>query len=165
MEKYIEMEKHILGKVVLYQSTCPYCGQVNLEGKKNYECGCGMNIKCKEIKRIKVIVNPKSARKPWSKKLKEELRVAQKNKCYWCGRSFGTWIWNKGKAEKLRLSIDHIVPYGYTQNHKRTNLIGSCHICNGFKSSKMFDSKKDCLEYILNKWTKRIKTKKILVDF
>jgi len=89
-------------------------------------------------------------RLPGKKKRKQKL-MEQNNSCFYCEKSFDSWIRKKGKLVKLRIEWDHFVPYSYSFNNKEANFVAACHICNGLKSNKFFDTIEQAKSYIAAK--------------
>ena len=63
---------------------------------------------------------------------------------------FGTPLWREDKKKIifLKLNWDHFVPYSYSYNNKKVNFVAACHVCNGIKSNKMFDTVKEIKDYV-----------------
>lgn len=150
------MEKIYVAGVLLYREKCPNCGEFDMRGDTEFVCfSCGEeygpNLEIFEssmqgVNRIK----PK-------KSTRENISISQGNRCYWCGREFGSTIFRKGNTVPLRETTDHIIPVSYrTDNHKR-NICTSCQICNSFKSDLLFADDDHCREYVLNRWENMIK--------
>lgn len=75
--------------------------------------------------------------------------------CFWCSREIGEIVNHKRYGYiVLRKHIDHLVPRSYYRNNSKPNLKVSCHLCNLWKSDIMFDSLKECREYLKRKWEK-----------
>lgn len=64
----------------------------------------------------------------------------QGNRCLYCELPIGTTIWRKAQTVTLRTNWDHFVPYAYLARNPHTNWVLACHVCNGIKSCRMFDS-------------------------
>ena len=62
----------------------------------------------------------------------------QGNKCYWCNREFGSYLYLKSKLVRLIYHFDHVIPYAYTQTNYKHNFVAACQLCNEWKSSKIF---------------------------
>lgn len=57
---------------------------------------------------------------------KDVIIEAQGNKCYYCMRPF---------SNKLRCTIDHLIPISAGGSDELENLVGSCKYCNKAKGS------------------------------
>lgn len=158
------MEKHIIGKVMLYREKCPICGEWCLSGnKKKFECYCGIFTPNTDVDVQKIILAPLK-RKQHGPKIKRAILDRQDGKCFWCNRKFGSLIYKNNKIIKLTMCLDHLIPYSYCCHNGKSNLVGSCNICNLFKNSKMFDSEQECRDYLISRWAYCLKTDKIIEE-
>lgn len=79
-------------------------------------------------------------RKRPNKATKEAILEKQDNKCFWCGRSFGSYIISpKNIVYKLSPVWDHYIPYSLTGDN--TGFVASCSRCNLHKSAFIITSK------------------------
>lgn len=157
------MEKLIFGTVNLYRIFCDFCNDFALVNSKDKTCpDCGTKLNQENIDKIRILSNKKRTDKLGSKKLKKNLIKKQNNKCYWCSREFGDFIIKNDKAIKLKFNFEHKLPFSYTHNNDIQNIVGSCHICNGFKSGKIFESEEDCKIYLERRWNMAILDNKII---
>ena len=67
--------------------------------------------------------------------------LSQDNRCLYCLYKFDWMVKNTrtGKKIKLRVEIDHFIPWSHLQTNKG-EMIASCQICNRYKSDKTYDS-------------------------
>ena len=145
------MERVHYGKVKLYRARCPKCGEINLSGEKKIVCSiCAISYH-ESINKERVEAAFRKKRLV-SQKKRKEIKENQNSRCYWCDREFGSLIWKKGKIIQLNFCVDHILPRSYIADDNLGNLVGSCHICNGFKHSKIFEEKDEIRGYILKRW-------------
>lgn len=89
--------------------------------------------------------------------VKQRILVNQGGLCLYCLNPFGSFYRN-GKTDEvqiLQLTWDHMVPYEYTRAHKETNLAAACHLCNRFKTNKMFETVDEARVYLKAVWEKR----------
>ncbi len=94
-------------------------------------------------------------RKGPSEARKRELRELQENCCFYCGRRFGSWVYRGFKLVWLRVHFDHVVAYAYSRNNYPDNFVAACHICNGLKGSKLFETVDEAKAYLLQRWEKK----------
>lgn len=52
----------------------------------------------------------------------------------------------------LRLNWDHFVPFAYGRTNASANWVAACHVCNGIKSCRVFDTVLEAQEYIRERW-------------
>jgi 5-methylcytosine-specific restriction endonuclease McrA len=76
----------------------------------------------------------------------------QRGRCFWCGYLFGShWVSPGNRLRKLMPVFDHFVPFAYTGSCDDREFVASCSICNGIKTSHMFDSEDECRAYVVRK--------------
>lgn len=77
-------------------------------------------------------------------------------RCHWCSREFGSsWV-VKGKTVRLRLHWDHVVPASCDGASDITNIVPSCHLCNLWKSDRLFDTEADVRAFLGEQWSKAL---------
>lgn len=84
-------------------------------------------------------------------RLAERIRVqeAQGNRCLYCELPIGTAIWRRAQTVILRTNWDHFVPYSYLARNPDNNWVLACHVCNGIKTARMFDTVQTARQVIL----------------
>jgi hypothetical protein len=100
-------------------------------------CGEKTNIEPKKFRRE---TDARFKRDRPSKKGREAILKAQFNRCIYCNVEFGTYRFKKGKPVKILIHWDHFMPFAYGANNKTSNFVAACHVCNGIKSSHVFNS-------------------------
>lgn len=80
----------------------------------------------------------------------------QQGRCLYCDLPIGTEIHRQLSSGNRRNGVvkliphwDHFVPYSYLARNPSANWILACHVCNGIKTAKMFDSVEQAREFIL----------------
>jgi len=103
-------------------------------------------------------------RKPSCKRIRKLLEM-QEGKCLYCEIPFGTHYKHPhlNKFRQTTVCCDHYVPFAYAQNNKDDNFVLACGICNGIKSSKMFETLEDAKAYVRNRRTEKGYIKEIYV--
>lgn len=136
----------VYGNVTLFRGTCPDCKGTAIILEGLYQC-CDkpVEVKPKEFLRLSESIGKRH--KP-NKKTKEYLLAIQGNACLYCEKSFNSFTYRNYKPVKLKLNWDHLIPYSYNQNNWHENWCAACHICNGIKSNKMFETIEECRNYI-----------------
>jgi HNH endonuclease len=89
-------------------------------------------------------------RKP-EKAVQDRILGRQDGRCLYCGHRFGDTVWRHGQPVTLRLNWDHLIPYAYLAANPDDNWAAACHVCNGIKSSLIFQSVEDARDYILDR--------------
>ena len=79
----------------------------------------------------------------------------QNYRCFYCERRFDSLVYRKGKPVRLKQVWDHQVPHSYSQNNQASNFVAACHICNGIKSSFLFQTLEEAQVYITEKWAEK----------
>jgi len=83
---------------------------------------------------------------------REEALNRQRNRCLYCDNEFGSQVRRLGKPVVLKLNWDHFVPYAYGQTNDGANWVAACHVCNGSKSGRMFDTLGEARTYLRERW-------------
>lgn len=84
----------------------------------------------------------------------KEILAKQCDRCLYCDLPFGVEILRKGRKGRLivlRLNWDHFVPYSWCLTNPNDNWVAACHVCNGIKGPRRFETVADARRYILNK--------------
>lgn len=86
---------------------------------------------------------------------RKRVGAQQSMRCLYCELPIGVEIWRdrpsgrSGSIVKLRGHWDHFVPYSYSLANPATNWVLACHVCNGIKTARMFDSVEQARQTIL----------------
>lgn len=99
-------------------------------------------------RKAKRMVEAEGRRKIPSPIYKRAQLEYQENKCFYCNVHLGGYAFKNGRAIKLKIHWDHLVPYSYSQNNKPVNFVASCHICNMLKHSLMFQTTEEARAYV-----------------
>lgn len=94
-------------------------------------------------------------RKRPSSRRKSELLEIQKGRCFYCGSKLQEFVVQNGKTVFLDVHWDHLLAFSYSFNNHDCNFVATCGTCNLLKSSKVFDTVQEALNYVLKKRTKR----------
>jgi len=141
------MRNHVAlyGSVKMLRGYCRYCRDEALIVGGKYTC-CGIELDGKGKKYKRMATSNYRRKKP---PLSEQRRIlkAQENRCLYCDYPFGTYYFRNGKILKMKLHWDHLVPYVHSAQHK-LNFVAACNVCNGIKSSKMFDTVEEVYYYV-----------------
>jgi hypothetical protein len=142
----------IYGRVQLQRGYCTTCQRIALITDNVFQCcGSQANQPSKIIQYKRMSISPQFRRSP-CKKRRDEILERQENRCLYCDRLFGSFVFRYDRLIRLRLHWDHLVPWAYDQNNEHVNFGAACHICNGIKSNLMFRSVEDAKIYIAEKW-------------
>lgn len=76
--------------------------------------------------------------------------------CYWCARSIGQPYPVRGETVALRLHWDHVIPSSAGGLTDITNVVPSCHVCNQWKSDRVFATEAEVRAYLEQRWNEPI---------
>lgn len=105
-----------------------------------------------EINKYHRIIEPEGFRSRPSMAEQRAILNRQRDRCLYCDRRFGSLVWYKGKRVTLRRHWDHLVPFDYARDNNDTNFVAACHVCNHWKSSKIFGCLEEIQVYVTEKW-------------
>ena len=77
---------------------------------------------------------------------------AQANRCYYCDRPFGSSVIRRGRLTILKAVWDHYIPFAYRGSNPAENFVAACQVCNGFKSSMIFETREEAQLYLRRRW-------------
>lgn len=72
----------------------------------------------------------------------------QENRCFYCGYKFGNIVHRNDNGVVLKMTWDHMLPWSLTQDNRASNFVAACHVCNGIKNSRVFESMSDAQDYL-----------------
>jgi 5-methylcytosine-specific restriction endonuclease McrA len=87
--------------------------------------------------------------------IKTQILLKQHGRCLYCDHPFNTAVRRGRKEVILRLHWDHFVPYAYAYSNAKANWVAACHVCNGIKSCRVFDTVRQAKEFILTRWIEK----------
>jgi hypothetical protein len=141
------------GTVCIRSEFCTSCQHEAfvLDGKLDC-CGCDAELS-QDVVVIQVSEPVRRRKLPplsWRKMILEK----QANRCYYCEQEFGRAVYYKKRVHTLQYHWDHREAYAYSFNNRPENFVAACQFCNGWKSSKLFDSDEEIKLYVKEKWSK-----------
>ena len=141
------MKKHLAfyGNVRIPRIWCSECKGMTLVINDVKQC-CDEGLKAQYDKK-KIICEVTNKRRIPKYKEQQRILEIQQNKCLYCNKEFGTPYFRNGKLSFLKLHFDHLVPYAYSRNNKM-NFVAACNVCNGLKSSKVFETVEEVFYYV-----------------
>lgn len=74
------------------------------------------------------------------KNVRTRIAEKQNNTCLYCELPIGTVISRRKELIRLVANWDHFVPYAYSSRNANANWVLACHVCNGIKSARVFDT-------------------------
>ena len=141
-------KKHwaIYGSIKMLRVYCLKCKGMTLVRDGMKLC-CDRPIEEKPTTKIRRMIEGGQRKRP-TKEVQNKILELQNNRCLYCGELFGTPYMRNNKILYTKLHFDHLIPYSYSLENKY-NFVGTCNICNGIKSNKMFDTVEEVYHYVI----------------
>lgn len=147
--KNIKHHLALYGNTPLERGSCPGCHSIAIIHKGRYQC---CDYPANGIPKTYVrICEPEQKRKLPSVKERLEILDLQGHRCFYCDIPLGSTQFRKGKPIKIQTHWDHQLPYSYSQNNHTYNYVAACHVCNGLKSNKLFQTVEEAQVYLADK--------------
>lgn len=140
----------LYGSVKLLRGYCPSCCSWAFVLDGMLQC-CNRHSSEQPVKKKRMIIGHGQRRRP-HKEVQKRLLAQYQQCCAYCGRLFGLLIIREKRVMRLRLEWDHNEPFVYSQTNAENNWIPSCHLCNRWKSDKIFDDLDELKNYVADKW-------------
>jgi hypothetical protein len=154
MEKRIKSRGY--GDISLQRGICSSCGEECLICKDGMSSCCGEHSTPHDSGYFVQEVPGRKRRRTLSHYFKMKILEEQENKCYWCGKVFGSYIMSpKGHLKLLTPCYDHYIPLSFMQGNRKDNFVAACQRCNLHKSAKIITSEQgevDMKIYLQKKW-------------
>jgi len=84
--------------------------------------------------------------------IRQRILERQGNACLYCDLPIGAHVPRRGKLITLRLNWDHFIPHAYAASNGHDNWVAACHVCNGIKHSKIFNTVIEAQLFIRPRW-------------
>ena len=144
------------GGLIIERGVCTECGDPCIICKDDTSSCCSAEVKRFGSGVIVKETHGSLMRKRPSRYLQKELLKNQDNRCFWCGREFGSYILSpKNIVRKITPVWDHYIPYSYTGDNR--GFVAACQRCNAHKSAIIISDSltEDSLkEYLKRTWYK-----------
>lgn len=139
----------LYGNVSLPRGYCKSCeGTSIIKDGKFLCCGEPTNITPKTFERI---IIPCQGRKTPTVAEKRFILEEQEHRCFYCGVEFDSIRYRNGLPVTIKINWDHQMPFVYSQNNKTSNFVAACHVCNGIKSSRLFQTVEDAQVHLADR--------------
>lgn len=135
----------LYGNVAIERGYCIECKTQAFIRDNRYTC-CDEPVRARTPHSFERKSEPAPSRRLPSPKQRQKILEEQGNRCLYCGCRFGSMRIRRGKPITLKLNWDHRLPFKYSQNNAASNFAASCHVCNGIKSDKLYDTLEDAKE-------------------
>ena len=132
------------GRMILLKRFCPWCKRYAIVVEDKF-CCCGKSVgdwngefkirhkRESEVPGKKIAVN---------KRDKKRILEHQNYQCLYCGARLG--------GRGVRVEYDHFIPFAFSGDNSRFNMVASCGKCNRLKSAFLFSSVEEARVHILN---------------
>lgn len=144
-------EAALYGAVAMRRAHCDACGGMALVLDGALQC-CDTHVAEAGVERIKRVVDVIDVRRSLSQSQKRAIVEQQDGRCYVCERQFGTLVRRGGRPVRLRIEFDHVIPFAFTHSSLFEAFAAACHVCNRFKSDRIFTSLDELRVYTQAKW-------------
>jgi len=147
--------KAIFGRIALHRGYCPDCHDYALIINGLLQC-CDREFgEQPRNERIKRESEPgEKTRGRLSKSMRIKILDRQDYKCVYCGislREYRIFDARKDRFVRLRIHMDHFVPWAYSQDTRQDTMYASCNLCNMIKHDMVFKDLISAREFILRK--------------
>ena len=140
----------LYGNIALVKAYCKNCRDTAFVVAGAIQC-CGAPFE-PVPQRYKREFEPENRRKLPPPKYRKEQLKRQEGRCLYCERMLGTQVVRNSRLVKLKTQWDHVLPYSFSQDNREINFVAACHICNSYKSSRVFQTLEQARIFILDKW-------------
>lgn len=143
----------IYGSVAIRREKCPECLDVAFVLDGVMAC-CGIQPSG-DTKRLRRMSTATGVRTKPGQAEQDEILVRQHGRCFYCAAVFGDYAHCEGRRPRLLSAVwDHVEPFCWQSNNQKWNFVAACSVCNGIKSSRMYDSPEDAIADV---WRRRQK--------
>jgi len=143
----------LYGKVRIIKAWCEDCQGYFIVQEGKLSC-CDKPIDA-DPGRYKRESEPEQRRKAPPLKERQKQLEDQHYRCFYCSRSFDSTVYRNGKAVRLKVHYDHMIPYSLTQDNSVSNFVAACHVCNGIKTDFCFHTVEEAQIYIQGRWKEK----------
>ena len=147
----------LYGNVGLLRTFCDECQQTCLVVRGLKQCCNRPEGDPDAVVGAERISEPDSRKKQPTKAEKIRILRRQDYRCLYCERRLESSAWYKGKYILLRINWDHVLPFEYSRSNEPENFVACCHVCNHWKSSRIFTYLEEIQVYVAEKW-QRVET-------
>lgn len=144
----------VYGSIVIPRGLCPDCREWAFVIRGRFAC-CDLPVDEGRAARARFERMSDGGYKRQVPSLDDRQRIlaAQDNRCFYCGTVFGDIATRPGRDPRmLRPVWDHVEPFAWQANNQPLNFVAACSVCNGIKSSLMFETKEAARIYV---WHRR----------
>lgn len=137
----------LFGNVSIPKAYCPFCKHEAFIIMGRYAC-CDASAEGFVPSRFIRESIPEARRKLPPMAERRRILALQGVRCFYCNVPFGSEVLRHGVPITISIHWDHQLPFAYAQNNKTTNFVAACHVCNALKSSKLFQTVEEAVEFL-----------------
>lgn len=142
--------KHIIalyGNVSIPRAYCPDCQHYAfvLHGRLN--C-CERVLQQLKPKKFIRLSSPYNGRRLPPQAERDLVLSNQDGRCFYCEALFGDEGYRNNTPIRINMAWDHQVPFAYSQDNHMYNFVAACQVCNGIKSSMIFQTVDEAKVYL-----------------
>lgn len=136
----------LYGNVSLDRGYRPDCDGISIIKNGRYIC-CGEVAKGTPTK-FERIVEPEQGRKTPTSTEQRRILSEQDDRCFYCDVRLNTIRYKNGLPVYIKVNWDHKTPHAFSQNNSTHNFVAACHVCNGIKSDRLFQTVEEAQVYL-----------------
>ena len=140
----------IYGNVRIVRAYCDQCENTALIIRGKFSC-CDSAFSDSPTS-FKRICEPEFRRSVPTREMQKLILKIQQGCCFYCDRMFNSTVIVHHRKRKLKLCWDHLVPFAYSQNNNTENFVAACHLCNSWKSDRVFQTIEEAKVFLALKW-------------
>lgn len=145
----LDKHKAVYGSVCMERAYCTDCETTAFIIDQKLQCCGKIVIDDISTDKVQFMSESRKTREYISPGVKKCIIELQDNKCFYCGKTFGSCYRKVGasRVSQTRAVFDHILPFA-NGGSNRHNIVAACNICNGKKSAKMFNNLYEAILYL-----------------
>jgi 5-methylcytosine-specific restriction endonuclease McrA len=132
----------LYGSVGMQRAYCNACRGMALVIGGEFQCCDRQATSLPQT--VKRISDSEMARRGPSADERRAILEEQEGRCLYCGLHLDSYTRRNGRPVRLRTEWDHVVPFSYSHCN-RHNFVASCHVCNGIKGARLYQTLEDAL--------------------
>lgn len=141
--------KGVYGSVIIKKAWCDECQMFAFVRGDILQCCDSVTAdKPEKWKRESLAIGIRNT--PSAAYQREQLE-RQDHRCFYCNAQFSSLVKWRRKLIALVIHWDHLVPFVYLQSNPDNNFVAACHICNGLKGGKCFQTVEEAHAYVATK--------------
>jgi 5-methylcytosine-specific restriction endonuclease McrA len=142
------VRKHIAlyGRIAIERQYCFNCRQFAFIIDGHMAC-CRKVVEGDATRLRRMVQAEQKRRRPSPYQRKQQIEK-QEGKCLYCELDLDGYVFRNGRASRITIHWDHVVPYSYSQDNGASNFVAACHVCNGIKHDLIFQTLEEARAYV-----------------